>query len=136
MLSNVSVGQSEDWDDHLDRVLLTYRPSVHHTTGATPCRIMYGKKLRCRTWTEGTTAFVQTTKWKKNEATVRGCILEGKTRITVVCWLEFVAVVDDDGSQPTSTGRLEPLIQNLVFPSQPCQSECCSTDRRPGCCPL
>ncbi|KRY06696.1 hypothetical protein T01_2093, partial [Trichinella spiralis] len=45
MLSNVSVGQSEDWDDHLDRVLLTYRPSIHHTTGATPCRII-GHGLR------------------------------------------------------------------------------------------
>ncbi|XP_003378623.1 retinoblastoma-binding protein 6 [Trichinella spiralis] len=87
MLSNVSVGQSEDWDDHLDRMLLAYRPSVHHTTGATPGRIMFGKKLSCRTRTERTTALVQTRKWKKNKATVRGCILEGKRKITVVRWL-------------------------------------------------
>ncbi|XP_003378539.1 conserved hypothetical protein, partial [Trichinella spiralis] len=87
MLSNVSVGQSEDWDDHLDRMLLAYRPSVHHTTGATPGRIMFGKKLSCRTRTERTTALIQTRKWKKNKATVRGCILEGKRKITVVRWL-------------------------------------------------
>ncbi|KRY16011.1 E3 ubiquitin-protein ligase RBBP6 [Trichinella patagoniensis] len=37
--------QPEDWDDHLDRVLLACLPSVHHTTGATPCRIMFRKEL-------------------------------------------------------------------------------------------
>ncbi|KRZ61686.1 hypothetical protein T02_7831 [Trichinella nativa] len=75
----------EDWDDHLDRVLLDCLPSVHHTTSATPCRIMFRKELRC------------TTKWKKNEATVRRCILEEIRRIKVVRWLEFV-VVGGDGS--------------------------------------
>ncbi|KRX67559.1 hypothetical protein T09_291, partial [Trichinella sp. T9] len=46
-LSKVSIGQPEDWDDHLDRVLLACLPSVHNTTGATPCRIMFRKELRC-----------------------------------------------------------------------------------------
>ncbi|KRZ50437.1 Retrovirus-related Pol polyprotein from transposon [Trichinella nativa] len=46
MLAKVSIDQPEDWDVHLDRVLLAYRSSVHHTTGATPCRIIFGRELR------------------------------------------------------------------------------------------
>ncbi|KRY73849.1 Retrovirus-related Pol polyprotein from transposon [Trichinella pseudospiralis] len=46
MLAKVSVDQPEDWDVHLDRVLLAYRSSVHHTTGAIPCRIIFGRELR------------------------------------------------------------------------------------------
>ncbi|KRY32999.1 Pro-Pol polyprotein [Trichinella spiralis] len=46
MLVKVSIDQPEDWNVHLDRVLLTYRSSVHHTTGATPCRIIFGRELR------------------------------------------------------------------------------------------
>ncbi|KRX54273.1 Retrovirus-related Pol polyprotein from transposon [Trichinella sp. T9] len=46
MLAKVSIDQPEDWDVHLDRVLLAYRSSVHHTTGATPCRIILGRELR------------------------------------------------------------------------------------------
>ncbi|KRX12341.1 Retrovirus-related Pol polyprotein from transposon, partial [Trichinella nelsoni] len=44
--AKVSIDQPEDWDVHLDRVLLAYRSSVHHTTGATPCRIIFGRELR------------------------------------------------------------------------------------------
>ncbi|KRX16283.1 hypothetical protein T07_6039 [Trichinella nelsoni] len=36
MPAKVSIDHPEDWNVHLDRVLLTYRSSVHHTTGATP----------------------------------------------------------------------------------------------------
>ncbi|KRX28968.1 hypothetical protein T06_13877, partial [Trichinella sp. T6] len=46
MLAKVSIDQPEDWDVHLDRVLLAYRSSVHHTTGATPCLIIFGRELR------------------------------------------------------------------------------------------
>ncbi|KRY44717.1 Retrovirus-related Pol polyprotein from transposon [Trichinella britovi] len=46
MLGKVSIDQPEDWDAHLDRVLLAYRSSVHRTTGATPCRIIFGRELR------------------------------------------------------------------------------------------
>ncbi|KRY45000.1 Retrovirus-related Pol polyprotein from transposon [Trichinella britovi] len=46
MLAKVSIDHPEDWDVHLDRVLLAYRSSVYHTTGATPCRIIFGRELR------------------------------------------------------------------------------------------
>ncbi|KRX21064.1 Gag-Pol polyprotein [Trichinella nelsoni] len=46
MLAKVSIDQPEDWDVHLDRVLLAYRSSVHHTTDDTPCRILFGRELR------------------------------------------------------------------------------------------
>ncbi|KRX18447.1 Retrovirus-related Pol polyprotein from transposon opus [Trichinella nelsoni] len=45
MLVKVSINQPEDWDAHLDQVLLAYRSSVHHTIGATSCQI-FGRELR------------------------------------------------------------------------------------------
>ncbi|KRX71808.1 hypothetical protein T06_716 [Trichinella sp. T6] len=46
MLAKVSINQPEDWDVHLDRVLLAYQSSVHHTTGSTSCRIIFGRELK------------------------------------------------------------------------------------------
>ncbi|KRZ76113.1 hypothetical protein T10_3228 [Trichinella papuae] len=46
MPAKVSIDQPEDWDVHLDRVLLAYQSSVHHTTGAIPCRLIFGRELR------------------------------------------------------------------------------------------
>ncbi|XP_003367650.1 conserved hypothetical protein, partial [Trichinella spiralis] len=39
------------------------------------------------TWTDPPTAFVHSTKWKNDEATVSVHILEDRQRITVVGWL-------------------------------------------------
>ncbi|KRX24424.1 Retrovirus-related Pol polyprotein from transposon [Trichinella nelsoni] len=46
LLAKASIDHPDDWDAHLDRVLLAYRSSVHHTTGATPSRVVFGRELR------------------------------------------------------------------------------------------
>ncbi|KRZ77296.1 Transposon Tf2-11 polyprotein [Trichinella papuae] len=49
LLAKASIDHPDDWDAHLDRVLLAYRSSVHHTTGATPSRESveeYTRRLR------------------------------------------------------------------------------------------
>ncbi|KRY06283.1 Retrovirus-related Pol polyprotein from transposon, partial [Trichinella patagoniensis] len=46
LLAKASIDHPDDWDAHLDRVLLAYRSSVHHTTGATPSRVIFGREMR------------------------------------------------------------------------------------------
>ncbi|KRY29757.1 Retrovirus-related Pol polyprotein from transposon 17.6 [Trichinella spiralis] len=46
MLAATSIEEPGEWDDYIDRVLLAYRTSVHHTTAATPSRILYGQEVR------------------------------------------------------------------------------------------
>ncbi|KRY46609.1 Retrovirus-related Pol polyprotein from transposon 17.6 [Trichinella britovi] len=46
MLAATSIEEPGEWDEYIDRVLLAYRTSVHHTTAATPSRILYGQEVR------------------------------------------------------------------------------------------
>ena len=36
----------QDWEDHLPYVLMAYRTAQHEATGASPCRLMFGRELR------------------------------------------------------------------------------------------
>ncbi|KRX21414.1 hypothetical protein T07_12564, partial [Trichinella nelsoni] len=46
LLAKASIDHPDDWDAHLDGVLLAYRSSVHHTTGVTPSRVIFGREMR------------------------------------------------------------------------------------------
>ncbi|KRX52671.1 Transposon Tf2-9 polyprotein, partial [Trichinella sp. T6] len=46
MLAATSIEEPGEWDEYIERVLLAYRTSVHHTTAATPSRILYGQEVR------------------------------------------------------------------------------------------
>ncbi|KRX76089.1 Transposon Tf2-9 polyprotein [Trichinella sp. T6] len=46
VLAATSIEEPGEWDEYIDRVLLAYRTSVHHTTAATPSRILYGQEVR------------------------------------------------------------------------------------------
>ncbi|KRZ41715.1 Retrovirus-related Pol polyprotein from transposon [Trichinella pseudospiralis] len=46
LLAKASIDHPDDWDVHLDRVLLAYRSSVHHTTDATPTRVIFRREMR------------------------------------------------------------------------------------------
>jgi hypothetical protein len=35
-----------DWDEHIDTVLMAYRTAVHTSTGQTPARMMMGHEIR------------------------------------------------------------------------------------------
>ncbi|KRX85872.1 hypothetical protein T4E_1180 [Trichinella pseudospiralis] len=40
------IDHPDDWDAHLDRVLLAYQSSAHHTTGATRSRVIFRREMR------------------------------------------------------------------------------------------
>ncbi|XP_003377598.1 conserved hypothetical protein [Trichinella spiralis] len=46
LLAKASIDHPDDWDAHLDGVLLAYQSSVHHTAGATPSQIVFSRELR------------------------------------------------------------------------------------------
>ncbi|KRX73465.1 Transposon Ty3-G Gag-Pol polyprotein [Trichinella sp. T6] len=46
MLAATSIEEPGEWDEYIERVLLAYRTSVHHTTAGTPSRILYGQEVR------------------------------------------------------------------------------------------
>ncbi|KRX18864.1 hypothetical protein T07_1861 [Trichinella nelsoni] len=68
-----------------------------------------------RTQTELTTVFIQTTKWKKNEATVSGYMLEHQRRITVVRWLERILLLVLESCCDESVMVHSELLTNTVF---------------------
>ncbi|KRY27736.1 Retrovirus-related Pol polyprotein from transposon [Trichinella spiralis] len=46
MLAKAFIDHPEDWDVYLEQILLSYRTSVHCTTGATPSRVVFSRELR------------------------------------------------------------------------------------------
>ncbi|KAL1240061.1 Gypsy retrotransposon integrase-like protein [Trichinella pseudospiralis] len=44
--SKAFIDHPDDWDAHLDRVLLAYQSSAHHTTGATRSRVIFRREMR------------------------------------------------------------------------------------------
>ena len=44
MLAMFAVEHKEDWDDLLPPVMMTYRSSVHESTGFSPYRLMFGEE--------------------------------------------------------------------------------------------
>ncbi|KRY42195.1 hypothetical protein T01_16115 [Trichinella spiralis] len=68
-----------------------------------------------RTQTELTTVFIQTTKWKTNEATVSGYMLEDQRRITVVRCLERILLLVLESCCDESVMVHSELLINTVF---------------------
>ncbi|KRY12171.1 hypothetical protein T12_12617 [Trichinella patagoniensis] len=68
-----------------------------------------------RTQTELTTVFIQTTKWKKNEATVSGYMLQDQRRITVVRWLESILLLVLESCCDELVMVRSELLINTVF---------------------